>query len=97
MTLVTVDVPAALSGGTGRGRFEVALEESARPATVGDVLDALARQRPGVERRLRDESGQVRRFVNLYVDGADIRGTGGEQTPVADGAELLVVPSVAGG
>jgi sulfur-carrier protein len=109
VTLVTVDVPAALSGGTagstagstaggsGRGRFEVALGESASPATVADVLDALAQQRPALERRLRDETGQVRRFVNLYVDGADVRGSAGVQTPVRDGAELLVIPSVAGG
>jgi molybdopterin converting factor small subunit len=48
-------------------------------------------------RRIRDETGQVRRFVNVYVDGDDVRFQGGLTTPVRDGAEVQVLPSVAGG
>jgi len=97
VTLVTVEVPAALAGADARGRIEVVVAEPAGQATVGDVLAALAVVHPRIERRLRDETGQVRRFVNLYLDGEDVRRTGGTTTPVRDGAELLVVPSVAGG
>ena len=48
-------------------------------------------------RRIRDETGQVRRFVNVYVDGDDVRFEGGLATKVRDGAEVQVLPSVAGG
>jgi molybdopterin synthase sulfur carrier subunit len=65
--------------------------------TLGDVLDALESQHPMLCRRIRDETGQVRRFVNVYVDGDDVRFNGGLATPVRDGAEVQVLPSVAGG
>lgn len=97
MTPVTVEVPAAVAGGTSRERFIVDVPSLAADPTVADVLDVLAVTRPAVERRIRDETGQVRRFVNLYVDGTDVRATGGAQTPVREGGELLVIPSVAGG
>jgi molybdopterin converting factor small subunit len=48
-------------------------------------------------RRIRDEQGQVRRFVNLYVDGSDVRHCGGLDAAVAPHSEVLVLPSVAGG
>ena len=48
-------------------------------------------------RRIRDETGQVRRFVNVYVDGDDVRFEEGLATKVRDGAEVQVLPSVAGG
>jgi sulfur-carrier protein len=97
VTSVVVEVPAAVAGGTSRARIVVVLAEHGDEPTVARVLDALAEQRPSVERRVRDETGQVRRFVNLYVDGTDVRETGGASTPVRDGTEILVVPSVAGG
>ncbi|MFF5172867.1 MoaD/ThiS family protein [Micromonospora sp. NPDC000089] len=52
---------------------------------------------PRLARRLRDERGELRRYVNLYVDGEDCRHLGGLLAPVADGAEVRVLPSVAGG
>jgi sulfur-carrier protein len=94
---VTVEVPAAVAGGTSRARIVVELALPDDAATVADVLDALAETRPAVERRMRDETGHVRRFVNLYVDDTDVRQTGGVRTPVRDGAQILVIPSVAGG
>ena len=65
--------------------------------TLGDLLDALAAEHPLLGRRIRDETGQVRRFVNVYVDGDDVRFEGGLATKVRDGAEVQVLPSVAGG
>jgi sulfur-carrier protein len=65
--------------------------------TLADLLDALAAEHPMLARRIRDETGQVRRFVNVYVDGDDVRFEGGLQAKVRDGAEVQVLPSVAGG
>ena len=65
--------------------------------TVADLLEALAAEHPLLGRRIRDETGQVRRFVNVYVDGEDVRFAEGLATPVPDGAEVQVLPSVAGG
>ena len=65
--------------------------------TLGDLLDTLAAQHPLLGRRIRDETGQVRRFVNVYVDGDDVRFTDGLSTQVRDGSEVQVLPSVAGG
>ena len=65
--------------------------------TLGDLLDTLAERHPLLGRRIRDETGQVRRFVNVYVDGDDVRFTQGLATEVRDGAEVQVLPSVAGG
>jgi molybdopterin converting factor small subunit len=89
---VTVLVPGALRAECGgQGRIDV-------PAgTLGSVLDELARSWPRLERRIRDEQGVIRRYVNVYVNGEDCRMLSGAQTPVPDGAEVQVLPSVAGG
>jgi molybdopterin converting factor small subunit len=84
-------VLAALAGGEKHLKVEPA------GGTLGDLLDALAADHPMLVRRIRDETGQVRRFVNVYVDGDDIRFEGGLATEVRDGAEVQVLPSVAGG
>jgi sulfur-carrier protein len=65
--------------------------------TLAAVLDRLAEGRPLLDRRIRDETGAVRRFVNVYVDGEDVRYEGGVTTPVGDGSVVHVMPSVAGG
>ena len=65
--------------------------------TLADLLDALAERHPLLGRRLRDETGRVRRFVNVYVDGDDVRFADGLATTVRDGAEVQVLPSIAGG
>ncbi|MFI5490945.1 MoaD/ThiS family protein [Actinoplanes sp. NPDC051859] len=61
------------------------------------VLDEVARRWPRLERRIRDESGALRRYVNVYVDGEDCRRSGGQDTPVPPAAEIQILPSVAGG
>jgi molybdopterin synthase sulfur carrier subunit len=84
-------VLAALAG----GEKHVILEPAGD--TLADLLDALGAEHPMLARRIRDETGQVRRFVNVYVDGDDVRFEGGLATKVRDGAEVQVLPSVAGG
>jgi molybdopterin converting factor small subunit len=61
------------------------------------VVDDLERQFPGIRERICDEQGKVRRFVNLYVNGDDIRFLTELATPVKDGDEVSIVPAIAGG
>jgi molybdopterin converting factor small subunit len=67
------------------------------PATVGAMLDAISNKHVALGRRLLDETGAVRRFVNIYVDGEDIRRADGLATPLHDGSTVQILPSVAGG
>jgi molybdopterin converting factor small subunit len=90
--MCTLVLPQALSGLTG-GVKQLDLAGD----TVADVLDALAAEHPVLARRIRDEQGQLRRFVNLYIDGEDARSIGGLAAQVPARAEVLVLPSVAGG
>jgi molybdopterin synthase sulfur carrier subunit len=89
--VVLPGVLADLAGGSKHLPVEVAGD------TVADLLEALAVEHPLLGRRIRDETGHVRRFVNVYVDGDDVRFSGGLATPVADGTVVQVLPSVAGG
>jgi molybdopterin converting factor small subunit len=93
---VTVQVllPGALAGLAGGARH---LDIDPQGATLGDVLDRLAESHPLLCRRIRDETGTVRRFVNVYVDGEDVRFQDGVATSVPDGAVVQVLPAVAGG
>lgn len=83
---------ADLAGGVRHVQVEVA-----EGGTVAAVLDRLVDGRPVLDRRIRDETGAVRRFVNVYVDGEDVRFAEGVRTPVGDGSVVHVMPSVAGG
>jgi len=79
-------------------RFTSGAEEvGASGATVGKIVDDLERQFPGLKERLCDEEGRVRRFVNIYVNGDDIRFLQNLETSVKDGDELSIVPAIAGG
>ena len=89
--VVLPGVLADLAGGTKHLQVEPA------GGTLADLLDTLAAVHPALARRIRDEAGEVRRFVNVYVDGDDVRYAGGLGTPVPDGAVVQVLPSVAGG
>jgi len=92
---VTVVLPGALRQYSG-GESSIDLQ-LADGSTLADLLEALASVQPALTRRLRDEQGQLRRFVNVYVDGEDVRTAGGTAAPIPSGAEVLVLPSVAGG
>lgn len=65
--------------------------------TLRDVLDTLHDQSPALERRLRDERGALRRYVNFYVDGDECRTLDGVNTPLTATTELMIIPAVAGG
>ncbi|MEU1981123.1 ubiquitin-like small modifier protein 1 [Nocardia sp. NPDC019395] len=66
-------------------------------ATLRNVLDTLRERSPALERRLRDEAGTLRRYVNFYIDGDECRTLDGLDTPLTAGTELMIIPSVAGG
>nr|WP_307432625.1 MoaD/ThiS family protein [Pseudarthrobacter defluvii] len=67
------------------------------PVTVGGLLNAVAADYAVLGRRLRDETGALRRFVNIYIDGDEVRRLQGLETEVLPGQEVLVIQSVAGG
>ncbi|GAA4470030.1 MoaD/ThiS family protein [Phytohabitans houttuyneae] len=91
--MVTVLVPSVLrTEAGGAARLDVAAA-----GTLRAVLDEVGARWPKLERRIRDERGEVRRYVNVYVDGDDCRLSAGQDTPVADGGEVRILPSVAGG
>ena len=89
---VRVKIPTQLRAAAG-GEGELELEGG----TVGEVLDALFDRHGELRDRLSDGDGGLRRFVNVYVDGDDVRFAGGLGAPVPDGAVVQVLPSVAGG
>lgn len=79
------------------GATEIEVPLGPRPLTVRAALDAVATGRPELGRRLRDETGALRRHVNVFVDGADIRSRDGLDTELRAGSVVHVLPSVAGG
>jgi molybdopterin synthase sulfur carrier subunit len=89
---IRVRIPTPLRRFTG-GSEEVSVSGS----TMSAVVDDLERQFPGIKERICDEEGKVRRFVNLYVNGDDIRFLTELSTPVKDGDEVSIVPAIAGG
>jgi molybdopterin synthase sulfur carrier subunit len=93
--VITIVLPGALRAEAG-GAGSVTLEAPV-PGTLGGLLDEVRQRWPRLERRIRDEQGVLRRYVNVYVDGEDCRHVGGLDTAVTDGAEVQVLPSVAGG
>jgi molybdopterin synthase sulfur carrier subunit len=89
---VTVRIPTPLQRLTNN-QAEVRVEGS----TVRELLTAMEAQFPGIQERLCDESGRLRRFVNVYVADEDIRFQQNEETPVPEGAEVSIIPAIAGG
>ncbi len=65
--------------------------------TIKELLNALEDSCPGIKARLCDDSGELRRFVNFYVNSEDIRFLEGANTPLKDGDEVSIVPAIAGG
>jgi molybdopterin converting factor small subunit len=65
--------------------------------TVKDVLDNLDSKYPGFRASICDESGSLRRFINIYLDGEDVRFLENLATPATDGSELAIVPAISGG
>lgn len=89
---VRVRIPAPLRSITA-GEAEVSVGAD----SVDGVLNELESKFPAIRQRLRDEEGAIRRFVNLYVNGEDVRFLQGLQTGVKAGDEVSIIPAVAGG
>jgi MoaD family protein len=88
---VTVKIPAQLRGVTdGEGELEV------EGSTVGEALDAVFEEHADLRERITEDGG-LRRFVNVYVSGEDIRFQDGLDTELEDGDEVTILPAVAGG
>jgi sulfur-carrier protein len=89
---VHVRIPTPLRRFTG-GSEEV----SADGATVAALVEDLERSHPGLKERICDEGGKVRRFVNIFVNGDDIRFLNNLETVIKAGDEISIVPAIAGG
>ena len=89
---VQVRIPSVLRRQTG-GDESVQIEG----ATLGDILDGLETRYEGLRGKLRGPKGEIRRFVNIYVNDNDARLLAGSTTPVTDGDEVIIIPAVAGG
>ena len=89
---VSIRVPTILRSYTGG-----AAEVTAAPGTLREVIASLDGSYPGIGGRILDESGRLRRFVNVYVGDEDVRFASGLDTPVPAGTQVSVIPAVAGG
>ncbi len=89
---VQVRIPSVLRRQTD-GDESVLLEGE----TLGEVLDGLESRYEGLRGKLRGPRGEIRRFVNIYVNDNDVRLLDGSTTPVSDGDEVIIIPAVAGG
>jgi MoaD family protein len=87
-----VKIPTQLRQITG-GEAEV----DAAGGTVSELIEDLEAKHPGLRTRLLDDSGQLRRFVNVYVNDEDVRFEKGLDTPIPEGGRVSIIPAVAGG
>jgi molybdopterin synthase sulfur carrier subunit len=89
---VTIEIPTAFrrfTDGTPK------LDSGAK--TVAEALNDLTAKYPALAKHVRDDDGQIRQFINVYLNDEDIRFLGGEASALKDGDKLLLVPSIAGG
>ena len=89
---ITVRIPTPLRRVTD-GQDKVNTEG----ATVREIIDSMESQFPGIKERLCDENGDLRNFVNVFVNGEDVRFLEGIDSAAGDGDEISIVPAVAGG
>lgn len=89
---VTVRIPTPLRKLTG-GADDVSIEA----ASVGEMIENLESAHAGLKERLCDEAGDIRRFVNIYVNDEDVRFLQGKNTPLSDNDQVSIVPAIAGG
>lgn len=89
---VTILIPTPLRKFTNE-QESVTME----PGTVATLLNGLEAQFPGIGKRLYDDNGELRRFINIYVNEEDIRFMEGRDTPINDGDAVSIVPAIAGG
>ena len=89
---ITVRIPQPLRSLTGNQSTVPGLGPS-----LGACIEHLEATYPGVRARVMDDGGELRRFVNIYINGDDVRFAEGLETPLKDGDEVSIVPAVAGG
>jgi molybdopterin synthase sulfur carrier subunit len=89
---VSVRIPAQI-----RRLYGARAQETLAATSVADVVTQLDARYPGMGERLVEPTGQLRRWVNIFVQGNDVRGLAGVATPLQSGDEVWIVPSVAGG
>jgi sulfur-carrier protein len=90
--MIKVRIPTPLRPMTG-GKGEVETQAS----SIQALIESLNGQFPGLKTRICDEAGEIRRFVNIYLNEEDIRFMKGKDTPLKDGDEVSIVPAIAGG
>jgi sulfur-carrier protein len=89
---VTIEIPTAFR------RFTDGVPKvDCSATTIAEALADLTTRYPGLSRHVRDESGQIRQFLNIYLNEEDIRFLGGESCSLKEGDRVLLVPSIAGG
>jgi molybdopterin synthase sulfur carrier subunit len=89
---VLVRIPTPLRSLTkGQAEVQVAADN------VADLIEDLEKQFPGIKERLVDEGGEVRRFINFYINEEDVRFLQGSQTAIKAGDQVSIVPAIAGG
>ena len=91
---LTFVIPGALREFSD-GHADVSVDAAA--STARDALAALWARCPGARDRVMTERGEIRQHINVFVDGVNIRFAGGLDAPVADGAEIIILPAVSGG
>jgi len=89
---VLVRIPTPL-----RALTKGAAEVHADASTVNDLIEALERQFPGLKDRLVESGGELRRFINIYINQEDVRFLQGTETLLKQGDEVSIVPAIAGG
>ncbi len=89
---ITVRIPTPLQGLT-QNRAEV----DAKGSNIKELVEDLDRQYPGIKERICDETGAIRRFVNIYLNDEDIRFIDGDSTAVREGDDVSIIPAIAGG
>lgn len=90
--MATIRIPSPLRRYTdGQSKVESA------GANILELIDNLEAQHPGVKSRLCDNNGQIKRYVNVFINGEEIRTLQGVETPIADKDEVSIVPAMAGG
>jgi len=89
---ITVRIPTPLRKLTG-GADEVSVDAD----NIGTMVDVLEAGHPGLRERLCDDAGEIRRFVNIYVNDEDVRFLDGRNTALKDGDQVSIVPAIAGG
>ncbi|MBU4342424.1 MAG: MoaD/ThiS family protein [Candidatus Omnitrophica bacterium] len=72
-------------------------EVSADATNIRNLIETLEKNFPGIKERICDESGNIRRFINIYVNEEDVRFLQKDETPLKDGDEVSIIPAIAGG